>query len=266
MIYCNLKGGLGNMMFQIAGTYSISREKEIECSFPNLHGHLSYLNSDGTYNPKLNHSQEYDIFLSKLNVTHPSESIPTIEYPFEYREIQLPNDNFFVSGFFQSEKYFVKYREDILKLFEVDDSIYNMLSEKYPFINNFKCTSIHIRRGDYVHFSSFHPPQSMDYYNNAIEILNPYTDKFIIFSDDIEWCKNNFIGDEFIFIENEKDYFEMILMTMCKNHIIANSSFSWWGAWLNNYPDKKVVGPKAWFGPSISHNTDDIIPVSWTKV
>lgn len=266
MIYCNLRGGLGNMMFQIAGTYSISKDKGVECSFPNLHNHLRFLNLDETYNPKLNHSEEYDIFLSKLNVIHPTGPIPTIEYPFEYSEIPFPDDNFFVSGFFQSEKYFIKYREDILQLFEVVYTIYNQLSKKYPFVNNYQCTSIHVRRGDYVNFSSFHPPLSMTYYNNAIESLNPYTDFFVIFSDDVEWCKNNFVGDKFIFIENEKDYLEMILMTMCKNHIIANSSFSWWGAWLNNYYNKKIIGPKEWFGSSISHNTNDIIPITWTKL
>lgn len=266
MIYCNLKGGLGNMMFQIAASYSISIDKSIECSFPNLDNHLNYLNLDRTYNPRLNYSQEYNIFFSKLNRISPQYTLPIINFPFEYCNLDLPKDNFFISGYFQSEKYFSKHKNEILKLFEVGHSMYKMLREKYSFINNIKSTSIHIRRGDYVQFQNFHPILPIEYYHNAVEELRNYTDMFIVFSDDIDWCKNIFIGDNFFFVENEKDYLEMILMSMCNNNIIANSSFSWWGAWLNDYSDKKVIGPKIWFGPSINHNTDDIIPFEWSKL
>lgn len=92
------------------------------------------------------------------------------------------------------------------------------------------------------------------------------TDLFIVFSDDIEWCEENLPKDNFYYIKNEKDYIELYLMSMCNNNITCNSSFSWWGAWLNKKEDKKVIGPKIWFGSAINHNTDDIIPQSWIKL
>ena len=89
---------------------------------------------------------------------------------------------------------------------------------------------------------------------------------YLIFSNDIEWCKKNFIGNQFIFIEGEKDYIDLWLMSLCKNNIIANSSFSWWGAWLNTNSDKKVITPKNWFGPAINHSTQDLIPEKWFMI
>ena len=89
---------------------------------------------------------------------------------------------------------------------------------------------------------------------------------FVIFSDDIEWCKKNLNISDSLYIENEKDYIEMYLMSLCRNNIISNSSFSWWGAWLNNYQSKIVIGPSKWFGNSINHNTGDILPENWIKL
>ena len=97
-------------------------------------------------------------------------------------------------------------------------------------------------------------------------LLDEVTDNFIFFSDDISWVKANLNNPKGIYIDNEKDYIELKLMTMCKNNIICNSSFSWWGAWLNENPTKKVVGPLKWFGESIPHNTDDILPLNYIKL
>jgi hypothetical protein len=102
----------------------------------------------------------------------------------------------------------------------------------------------------------------MDYYRNAIAEFSDDT-RFLVFSDDIQWCKENFKGDNFHFIEGEKDYVDLYLMSLCNNNIIANSSFSWWGAWLNNTPNKKVIAPKQWFGKAKQLNTKDLIPETW---
>ena len=91
-------------------------------------------------------------------------------------------------------------------------------------------------------------------------------ENFIIFSDDIKWCKNNFIGDKFTFIEGEKDYIDLWLMSLCNHNIIANSSFSWWGAWLNQNPNKKVIAPINWFGPEKKLNPKDIYCKNWIKI
>ena len=112
-----------------------------------------------------------------------------------------------------------------------------------------------------MNLPNHHPACNLGYYKEAIKLMD--VNKFIVFSDDMSWCKENFVGDEFIFMENNSDYIDLWLMSLCDNNIIANSSFSWWGAWLNQNPNKKVIAPKKWFGPAINHNTKDLIPESW---
>jgi hypothetical protein len=270
MIYTRLKGGLGNMLFQIAATYSIALEKNTTPSFYNLDGQLTYLNNEKGFNPKLNHSFEYKNLngFNNLTTSTPPNGTPVYRYPFHYQNIQTQGDNFIVDGFFQSEKYFIKHEKEIKELFKPTENILNLISEKYSDYLKNKTTAVHVRRGDYVKHRNIHPPQDLQYYRNSIS-LTEY-DKILVFSDDLSWCKNNFIGDEFIFIEGEKDYVELYLMSMCDNVITSNSSFSWWGAWLNNNPNKKVIGPKKWFGESVknspNHITKDILPDSWIKM
>jgi hypothetical protein len=106
----------------------------------------------------------------------------------------------------------------------------------------------------------------MSYYQNALEALGQY-DQLFVFSDDIDWCKANFKFDKMTFIGGEKDYVELFLMASCHDHIIANSSFSWWGAWLSTNKDKKVVGPLKWFGPAYDcWSTEDIMPKEWKRI
>lgn len=270
MIYCYLKGGLGNMMFQIFATKSLSTDRGTNCSFPNLHNLLNYLDVEKTYNPNLNHSQEYLkylTFLRELDITPPQKKLQVINYPFEYSVLELPYGDFIVDGFFQSEKYFSQNRKKILDWCKISPHIKNIIETKYSDIISKKTTSIHVRRGDYIKFSNNHRLQTLEYFNNAINILKNDTEIFIVFSDDIKWCKENFSGNKFFFVENEKDYVEMYLMSLCKNNIISNSSFSWWPAWLNENDNKKVIGPINWFGPGLSNISDrDIIPSEWIKI
>jgi len=265
MIYCNLVGGLGNLLFQVAAVKSFSIDMGVECSFPNLRSHYDYMNIDSQYNPYLRHSHEYDIMLNKLITTPPLTQLPTIQYPFEYSSL-IPHDNAMIFGFFQSEKYFKHNREKLSEFTKVPELINDVIKNKYSDILAKRTTSIHVRRGDYVRFPNHHPMQSIEYYLNGIELLKDKTDVFVIFSDDIEWCKANLNIENAIYIENEKDYIEMYLMSLCNNNIIANSSFSWWGAWLNENINKTVIGPKNWFGDAIQHNTGDILPETWIKL
>lgn len=266
MIYCNLKGGLGNMLFQIATAKSLSIDNKTECCFRNLISHLNNLDNDMFFNPKLKHSHEYLSFLNNLNFNEEIlESCKYINYPFEYVESDKYDYDILIDGFFQSEKYFKHNRNEIINYlnFKIFDEI---ISNKYNFIHDNIVTSIHIRRGDFINLANHHPVQTIEYYSESINKLENKTDIFLIFSDDIDWCKQNFKGDKFIFIENEKDYIEICLMSKCVNNIISNSSFSWWGAWLNENNDKIVIGPSRWFGDAIQHNTGDILPENWIKI
>jgi hypothetical protein len=263
MIYCYLKGGLGNMLFQISATKSIAIDNNTDCSFPNLNSQLHLINSDSVYNPKIKHGLEYKTLLSNLQTTTPTTSTVR-NYPFHY--IESPKtDNIIIDGFFQSEKYFVHNKDSILEFLNFKE-IEKIVTSKYNTLLNDRTTAIHVRRGDYVRHPNHHPTQSIDYYNTAIDILKDKTDNFLVFSDDIEWCKQNFKIDNIIYIEGEKDYIELYLMSLCDNNVISNSSFSWWGAWLNQNNNKIVIGPKQWFGPAINHDTSDILPESWIKI
>ncbi len=251
MIYCNLKGGLGNILFQIAATKSFSIKKNTDCSFPNFLNQLNNINEDNFYNPKINYSLEYKKFLH-LKEDRPNTNINLYNFPFNYTDFIPEEENFFIDGFFQSEKYFSKHTSEILDFFKPSEDILNLIYKKYNFILESNCTSIHVRRGDYVKLQSHHPVQTIEYYENCVKYIKNY-DMIIVFSDDITWCKENFKFKNMFFVENEKDYIELFLMSFCKNNITSNSSFSWWGAWLNKNKNKQVIMPKNWFGPALSH-------------
>ena len=124
---------------------------------------------------------------------------------------------------------------------------------------------MHIRRTDYVTSNGYHPVQSLDYYQNAIDLIGDY-DNLYIFSDDINWCKDNLKFKNMIFRYGNSDIEDLFLMSMCANNIIANSTFSWWAAWLNERPDKRVISPSKWLGEQTNLNTNDIIPLDWIKI
>ena len=172
-------------------------------------------------------------------------------------------DNVNLHGYFQTEKYFKCIEKQIRESFIFVDEV-KEVSEKI-FKSNFEnneVISIHLRRGDYLTTLN-HPVQPIDYYSKSLSYF-PQNIPVMIFSDDIEWCKEQklFKGNRFIFSENNKNIVDLCLQSLCKYHIIANSSFSWWGAWLAN--SEKVIAPKNWFGGSyINYNTEDLYLPHW---
>jgi hypothetical protein len=153
----------------------------------------------------------------------------------------------------------------VLDLFEIDEETKEMLLQKYGDILNLETCSLHVRRGNYVERQQYHPLQTVEYYTKSIETIGK--DKhYLIFSDDIQWCKENlsFIENK-TFVEGNKDYEDLYLMSFCKDNIIANSSFSWWGAWLNKNNNKRVIYPSVWFGNN-GQITDGIGCVNWIRI
>lgn len=256
MITSNLIGGLGNYMFQIATTYSLSIDYGVGFVF-NINDNLKVHNHVTTYVNNI-----------LRNVNFVDHVLPIMNYYnepfFHYQEIKYTH-NVRLNGYFQSEKYFVHNREKILDLYSVDENSKKEIDEKYGKILKQNTCSLHVRRGDYLNLVNHHPPCDLDYYNSAINEFSNDT-LFLVFSDDINWCKQIFTGDNFIFIENNYDYIDLWLMSLCKNNIIANSSFSWWSAWLNKNKNKKVISPSKWFGNAKPYNTSDIIPTEWKKI
>jgi hypothetical protein len=187
---------------------------------------------------------------------------------FNFQEIPFIEGNVLLNGYFQSEKYFKEHSKEIRELFSFPDEYKNSIKEKYNNLLEGTTCSIHIRRGDYLKFPDHHPVQTINYFMKAIRKM-PEESLFVVFSDDISWCKDNFpnIEDKFIFIEGNKDYEDLSLMSLCKNNIIANSSFSWWGAWLRKDNDKIVIAPQKWFGNANNHNnTNDLYCENWMTI
>jgi len=254
MITTSLAGGLGNYLFQIASAYSLAIDNGDKCVFNmdnsvKVHKHIS------DYENNILRNIQFNTFEIKNEYNEPY---------FHYSKIPYL-ENIRLNGYFQSEKYFNHNRDSILELFSINEECGKYIQDKYGELFKNDTCSIHIRRGDYLKLQDFHPLCSLDYYQKAIKEFSIDT-KFLIFSDDIDWCKKSFKDNNFVFIEHNLDYIDLWLMSLCSNNIIANSSFSWWGAWLNQNTNKKIIVPNKWFGPSISHNTKDLIPSSWIKI
>lgn len=262
MVTCRLKGGIGNLMFQIAGLEYFAFKNNFETFYYNMDKRFNMLKEKKGWSHSFNYVKMFE------NFNWPAKKIPKgfrrIVLPFTYQPIQIV-DNVYYDAFFQSEKFFPD-RNFILKLFEPSNFIKEKL-KKYEYLKEFKTIAIHVRRGDFVKLKHIHPPQTKEYYLNAIKKIETFNniDKYVIFSDDIKWCKNTFDINKSIFIENEKDYVEIFLQSQCNHNIISNSSFSWWGAYLNINPSKKVIAPKIWFLGD-KYNPKDIVPDSWLKM
>lgn len=249
MISCFLQGGLGNYLFQIAASYSKSIDLNVDFVLLKNEALIVHKNPEHY----LNNFFKKIKFSNNLNISQ-IYSEPNFSFN-PIPDFMLPTKIF---GYFQSEKYFNHNREKIIELFGCPKDLKNKLYEKYPQINTETC-SIHVRRGDYINLQDHHPLQPIDYYKTAVSLIG--NDKtYFIFSDDIEWCKLNFsFLNNVVFVEGNEDYEDLYLMSFCKNNIMANSSFSWWGSWLNENNNKKVIAPKLWFGPSKSDlDTSDL--------
>jgi len=290
MVIVRVIGGLGNQMFQYVYAYALSKKgydvKLDLSSFDNYDLHGGYqLNH---YNLKLESATKNDLSIfSKLSKKQKIFSFFNPKLPKNVKEHGLNfktrllevKDNSYIKGYFQSEKYFVGIKSEILETFSLSNySKYTLEMEKQ--INESKNSiSLHIRRGDYVsnkQANEVHGTCDLNYYYKAISYLK---DKFnfeqiFVFSDDIKWCENNLKidGIKLIFVKSIENkllpHEDIFLMSQCKHNIIANSSFSWWGAWLNNYPEKIVIAPKRWYVKKEKQKQveNSLIPDSWIKI
>lgn len=188
------------------------------------------------------------VFVSKIKNTSTYE-----ELSFHYSQISW-KQNLDLHGYFQSEKYFKDFEAEIKRIFKIKNHA-DFRSD---------VASIHVRRTDYLNFPNHHPCMTMQYYERAMELVG--VNKFIVFSDDMAWCKQHFLGNAFEFSEGNDTITDLAIQMNCAHNIIANSTYSWWAAWLNPNQHKKVIAPEKWFGPALSgHNTKDLIPDSWIK-
>ena len=249
-------GGLGNVMFQIAATEYLGNKYRFKTGYWNLDSHINYLDLDSDSN----HTKEYLNMFENFNwpsvnyLPGGRENFKDINFHYEPFAVL---DNATYNGMFQSEKYFPN-RDFITNLFKPSKKVLKELKKYKEILKGTTC-AIHVRRGDYLDEWRPNFAQDTTYFQNAINLIGE-VDKYIIFSDDIEWCKENFLMGNVIFIENEKDYIEIFLQSKCTHNIISNSSFSWWGAYLNQNLNRKIVAPKKWFNDNMKN---DIVPDYW---
>lgn len=287
MIIIKTKGGLGNQMFQYAFGRALSLKLNTQLKLDTLQEtNTKGIKKDIERPYSLNRfnikaeltSQEetkklrkpFKLYLSKLyrKLTHYNY------YTFDQSFLEQKDDSYFEGFWWQSEKYFRDIRTHLLEDFTLVNPLGTEASKIAESIKQSEsAVSLHVRRGDYVHDAttlSHHGLATLEYYKKAIEIINEKVSHavFFIFSDDIEWVKENLALPPLSFFVSDKnlpDYEELILMSLCKHFIIANSSFSWWGAWLCQNPEKLVIAPKKWIAdPSV--DTNDIYPPSWIRV
>jgi len=172
-------------------------------------------------------------------------------------------DDIHLHGYFQTEKYFKHIESSVRSEFSFKPDIVEDASSYLKDKQSHETVSIHVRRGDYLTLKH-HGSCDLSYYSSA---LSHFTDKsynFIVVTDDINWAKSTFVGsDNFYISESRNQFIDMCIMTLCNHNIIANSTFSWWGAWLNTSPNKKVIAPSRWFGPNVPLNTKDLYVPGW---
>ena len=248
-------GRLGNQMFQYAALRGVAAKHGYEFIIP-----------DSNFEDEWNTHQLFEAFtLPNLkNKGYISSGYYKEEdkqsHIFSQEYVDNCPDNVSLYGFFQTEKYFENIADSIREDFTFKEEILNPCKEEFDFT---EAISLHVRRGDYVKKSYYHPTCPLEYYEEALKQFDSNI-PVIIFSDDVNWCKQQkiFSTDRFMTSDTGWNLIDLCLMSMCSHHIIANSSFSWWGAWLSG--SDNVIAPKTWYGPAAEGVlTTDLIPERW---
>ena len=259
MLFAQLLGGLGNILFNVANLYSLSIDREMDFCVTNF------------TNTCTRRKEEADWLKTILKSVKKVNKRPrTVKVKYNERGMnhqRIPNSKgkgMEVYGYFQSSKYFDHNKDKVIELFtEYKKDIQKTLDKKIP--KTKKTISIHLRRGDYLKLQHAHVVQTESYYKESLEKLATKLEydsvnsmnkdyKFIVFSDDIKWCKTKSklfksLNDVF-YMSGTTAVQDMYLMSMCNHNIIANSTFSWWGSFLNVNKNKIIIAPKLWFNPN----------------
>ena len=269
MIYVYLYGRIGNNLFQIAAAASLAYLNNTEfraypldywCPEPDNCFLREYLN------------QFKNNLLRNVNMADnlPAGLIQRSELAhavFEPITMAInKNTEIVLNGVFGSEKYFVHHV--VRDLYKIDEFSLKYIKEKYGRIlfSGNSITSILVRRGDYLSIPQYYSICSEPYFNLAIDYIGR-NEKYLIISDDIDWCKEHFSGQNYYFVDEEEPLIDLYLQSLCTNNIISNSTFGWWGAWLNENPNKIVVAPQPWYVWLNRHiDMNSFLPEKWILI
>lgn len=266
-------GRLGNQMFQYAGLRGIAARHNYDwvVPSPNSYGDANY----GLFECfEMSSVKEENFGITSY------QSIATGCFEFNQQFFDSCPDNINLHDYFQTEKYFKNVEDIIRKDFQFKDDIKEPCLEITEQYKDF--IFLHVRRGDYLNQPQYHPVCSLEYYHRALEEF-PEDAAVFVFSDDLDWCRENFTDDRFLIpdenplynhlsdtndgkVRSPIPYYDLCMMSLSSGGIIANSSMSWWGAWLQNGRGK-VIAPKNWFGSAYAdYNMSDLIPEGWTQL
>lgn len=279
MIVVVVKGGLGNQLFQYAFGRSLSKKYNTV---------LKLDLSKYKWTPSRKYGLKYFNIVENIataeDIKYASGEYKYNEKVFSYNPKLYNYSIGYFNGYFQSEKYFGGIRDFIKKEFKLKNKIKCISDDILRDISKQNSISLNVRRGDYMSGStgSTHGFCGLDYYNRAIQYIESRVKKpvFYVVSDDINWVKSNIkTKNPLVYIAkkyevygdgnviNDTDYEDLIAISYCKHHIIGNSTFAWWGAWLGKYKDKIVVCPTKWFNNNrLQSETSDLIPSEWIKI
>jgi len=295
MVIVRLRGGLGNQLFQFAAAYSLAHSSDAEVKSDlytyTKHPFRKYeLNHFNITLPEATRSEVHrftgDNVISRyLNKKNNYLYCPTVfaqpHYHFYEDFFSLPSP-VYLSGYWQSEKYFVSVAGLLRKMITPAVPLDQKNADLVAAMKSSDSVSVHIRRADYVQ-GSFFQPMGLDYYHRAINEINKRISnpRYFIFSDDIAWSRQQLAHlNDATFVDHNKgadSYKDLLVMSACRHQVIANSTFSWWAAWLNDFADKTVIAPQTWFHntyvtkrepvyPCRLYNTRDLIPTGWTRL
>lgn len=240
IITANLMGGLGNQLFEAAHAISQGWKYDREVVF------IPYSWTPGQGRGAENYVNNVFRnlkFLDKL------EGTTTVnEGQFEFSETNPLEGNTAFQGYFQSSKNWYGFDQKVREMFQPPTQVVEDFLMKYPQLLEKNTLSIHVRRSEYLQLPEIHPTISLEYIEEALKIIGEYSTVFV-FSDDPDFVKENLSFPSVIFVKEDEDYKELWLMGLCQNHIMSNSTFSWWGSFLNIKSNKKIIAPSRWFGP-----------------
>lgn len=248
MIYIKDIGGrLGNSLFQLAAAIGVAKKNNDEVNYPDWK-YARYFEGD------FNSSSALDTMWGSAGTYR--------EPHFHYAEIPYFKD-MAIEGYFQSERYFEHCSKFVRKAFKPKPVNTDIVIEP-------NSCFVHVRRGDYTNLQDHHPLKTWDnYYKEAIARMDSwFPTKYYVFSDDISKVMDEFPQNDLIeYVNGGDEITDLYLMTKCKYHIIGNSSFSWWAAYLSENREGQTIAPKQWFGPALAyHNLKDLLPQSWMTV
>jgi len=297
MIIVRLRGGLGNQLFQYAAAYSLAVNKGVELKSDlytyTKHAYRKYeLSHFNVQLPEATRDEVHGFtgsnpvsrYLNKMNNYYNCPKVfaqPHYHFYEDFFSLPAP---LYLSGYWQSEKYFLPVADHIRRTYTPATPLDSRNADLVAEMRSSNSVALHIRRGDYQSKGyEFFVPVNIDYYRRALSeiqsrVSNP---RFFVFSDDIAWSREQLKDiQNTTFIDHNTgadSYKDMVVMSACRNQIIANSTFSWWGAWLNDFDKKIVIAPKTWFHynyltkktpvyPCRYYSDRDLFPASWIRV